>query len=262
MRSLAALLDSRRLDVPAGDTGRGAGRGRGDRSCTPTRHFEARKIIRADHAAARGQRDGLHHTGEFDSNELGAKWTAQIHPPYRGDGQPDRPKCRAGKILASGDSGRGWIVVRKPDGGGGLVRDFHRGVVGGDDPRDGSVSMSGDDVRDDRLGVRELDPEPIPDAGDQRVLPLARDEHLDAEIARRLQVGVDPVAAGRGDQQDPSRGVPPRLGIRRRPQPQPPPPAMPHAPQVPAPPVAWNTLLNTKVEPVSRVTKSISAPRR
>ena len=41
-----------------------------------------------------------------------------------------------------------------------------------------------------------------------------------------------------------------------------PPPAMPQAPQVPAPPVAWNTLLNTKVEPVSRVTKSISTPAR
>ena len=96
--------------------------------------------------------------------------------------------------------------------------------------------------------------------GDQRVLSFARDEHPDAEIASRLQVGMDPVAAGRGDQQNPGRALRP-IGIRRLPQPHPP-PAMPHAPQVPEPPVAWNTLLNTNVEPVSRVTKSISTPWR
>ncbi|MCY4470346.1 MAG: hypothetical protein OXC08_16655 [Thiotrichales bacterium] len=97
--------------------------------------------------------------------------------------------------------------MREPDGGGSPVRDFHGGVIGGDDPRDGPVAMRGDDLLDDHLAVGQLDPEPVPDAGDQRVFPFARDENLDAEIASRLQVGVDPVAAGRSQQQDPGGRV-------------------------------------------------------
>ena len=153
--------------------------------------------------------------------------------------------------------------MREPQGGGGTIRDLDGGVVGGDDRRDGPVTMRGDDLLDDGSGVRQVDPDPPRDPGHQRVLSFARDEHLEAEIASRLQVGVYPVAAGRGDQQDPGRALRP-IRIRPRPQlhPPPPPPAAPHAPQVPAPPVAWNTLLNTNVDPVSRVTKSISAPLR
>ena len=154
-----------------------------------------------------GQRERLHHAGEFDSRELRAEGAAQIHPPYRGDGQPGRREGGAGKVLAAGDRGRGRRIVREPEGGGGPVRDLDGAVVGGDDPGDGPVAMRGDDLFDDGVGVTEIDPEPVLDAGNQRVLALARDQHPDAQIARRLQVGVHPVAAGRGDQQDPGRGV-------------------------------------------------------
>ena len=199
--------------------------------------------------------------------------------------------------------------MRQPQGGGGAVRDLDGAVVGGHHRRDGPVAMRGEDPLDDRPGVRQIDPEPAGGSGYQAVFPLARDEHFEAEVASRLQVGVDPVAAGWGDQQDPGRALRRRFtgvsgshrrakrsggpgpcpsrepcriagsaspggaiarprtapgvrsGLGGRGQPQPP-PAMPQAPQVPAPPVAWNTLLNTKVEPVSRVTKSISTPLR
>ena len=203
-------------------------------------------------------------------NSTPASWEPRGRPSSTrltaGTGSPACRERGAGQILAAGDPGRGRRVVREPEGGGGPVRDLDGAVVGGDDPGDGPVALRGDDPLDDGVGVTEIDAEPVPDAGNQRVLALTRDDHLDAEIARRLQVGVHPVAAGRGDQQDPGRGVPHPLGVRRLPGPRrrqaqpPPPPAMPHAPQVPAPPVAWNTLLNTKVEPVSRVTKSISTP--
>jgi len=119
------------------------------------------------------------------------------------------------------------------------------------------------------VGIGEIDPEPVAESGDQRVRALTHHQHRDAEIARRLQIGMHPVAAGRGNQQNPapsvvlhvanaSQGAQAYFKCSGRPQP----PAMPQAPQVPAPPVAWNTLLNTKVEPVSRVTKSISTPLR
>ena len=246
------------VEIAIRDAGRGGDDCAGAAACV----LQGTGVVGANHPAARGKRERFHDARKLDADELGTKGTAQVHPPHRRDGKSRCRERRTGQILAPSGSGRGRSVVCKPDGGRGPVRDFHRGVVGGDDPRDGPLAMSADDVRDDRLGVREFDLKPIPHAGDQRVLPFARDEHFDSQFASRLQIGVDPVAAGRGNQQDPGCGVLLRIGNRRDPQPQPPPPAMPHAPQVPAPPVAWNTLLNTKVEPVSRVTKSISAPRR
>ena len=181
-----------------------------------------------------------------------------------GTGSPAAASAARAKSLRRVILAADGALCASPMAAAARFRDLHGAVVRGNDPRDGAVAMRGDDPLDDRLAVRELDPEPVPDTGDERVFPLARNEHLDAEIASRLQVGVDPVAAGRGQQQDPGRRVLRSACTRRRPQPQPPPPppAMPHAPQVPAPPVAWKTLLNTKVEPVSRVTKSISTPRR
>ena len=258
-----------------------------DRPGTPARGFETREVVRPDHPPARGHRERLDHAGKFDAVELGTDGTAQVHLPHRRYRKPGRRERGAGQILAAGGSRGGRGVVREPQGGGDAVRDLDGAVVGGDDGRDGPVPVRGQDPIDDRSGIRQIDPEPAGELRRQRVLPFARHEHLEAELASRLQVGVDPVAARRGDQQDPGRAPcrsltgapgphrrtgrstgpgPARRPIRvRRRQPQPPPPpppAMPHAPQVPAPPVAWNTLLNTKVEPVSRVTKSIWTPLR
>ena len=265
-------------EVPAEGAGRSTGRSAGgDRAGAPARGLEAQEVVGADHAPARGHREGLHHAWELDCVELRADGAAQVHPPHLRDRKPGRRERGAGQILAAGGSGRARGVVREPQGGGGAVRDLDGGVVGGDHRRDGPVAMRRENLLDDRCGIREIDPDSTVDLGDERVLSLTRDEHLETEIASRLQVGVYPVAAGRGDQQNPggspspfgTRGSPRQdpgrilhpIGIRRRPQPPLPPPAMPHAPQVLEPPVAWNTLLNTNVEPVSRVTKSISTPR-
>ena len=198
--------------------GRGAGRGGDDnRTGTPARSFEAREIVGANHAPARGHRERLHHARKFDSGKLGTKGAAQVHPPYRRDRKPGRRERGTGQILASGGAGRGRDVVREPQGGGGAVRDLDGGVVGGDHGRDGPVAMRGENVLDDCSGIREIDPDSTIEPGDERVLALARDNHVEAQIASRFQIGVYPVAAGWGDQENPG-GVVHSTGTRPRPR--------------------------------------------
>ena len=185
--------------------GRRIGRSADDRAGTPARGLQAREVVGPDHPPARGHRERLDHAGKFDAVELGADGTAQIHLPHRRYRKPGRRERGAGQILAAGGSRGGRGVVREPQGGGGAIRDLDGVVVGGDDGRDGPIPVRGQDPIDDRCRVRQIDPEPAGELRRQRVLPFARDEHLEAELAGGLQVGVDPVAAGRGDQQDPVR---------------------------------------------------------
>ena len=173
----------------------------GAAACVP----QIREVVGTNHPAARGKGERLDDAGECDADKLGGEGSAQVHPSCRRDRKSGRRERGAGEVLAAGDPRGGRCVVRKPQGGGGAIRDLDGGVVGGDNGGDGPLAMRRDRSLDECRGVRKVDPDAAGESGDKRVLALARDQHLEIEVPGRLQVGVDPVASGRGDQQDPDR---------------------------------------------------------
>ena len=121
-----------------------------------------------------------------------------------------------------------------------VVRGHHRG-------KPALASGSGPDRLERPLRIAEVDPQAT--LRGHRVLALGHHEEPRPETGRGAEIRRDPIASRRRDEER-------RAAERDQAW------AAPHPVQPPLPPVAMNTLLNTKLEPVGRVTKSISTPRR
>ncbi len=145
----------------------------------------------------------------------------------------------------------------QPERTGGAGRHLESQIVAGDDRVEGRAPGLGDDALHRPRHIGKSDMNALGDAGDEGMLSLGGDHQACAEGLRSRLISRDTVALVNGDQEN-ARGRVPlsrrrgRGAARDQPQPPPAPTAAPQAPQRPLPPVAWNTLLNTKVAPVSR----------
>ena len=173
---------------------------------------------------------------------------AQVdHPELR---HPDAGRGEPGprEVLAAREPGRSGRVsgeaeiARHPPG------QLHRRVVRGHHRGEPALASGGGTDRFERpLGIAEVDPQAS--LRGHRVLALGHHEEPRPETGRSAEIRRDPIASRRRDEERRAAGRGQAW-------------AAPHPVQPPLPPVAMNTLLNTKLEPVGRVTKSISTPRR
>ena len=203
-------------------------------------------IIGPDHPPARGHRDRLDHAGKRDPGEV--EGAAQVDHPELRHPDPGRGEPGPREVLAAREPGRAGRVsgeaeiARHPPG------QLHRRVVRGHHRGEPALASGGGPDRFERpIGIAEVDPQAS--LRSHRVLALGHHEEPRPETGRSAEIRRDPIASRRRDEERRAAGRGQAW-------------AAPHPVQPPLPPVAMNTLLNTKLEPVGRVTKSISTPRR
>ena len=190
--------------------------------------------------------DRLHDARKRDAREFLP--VAQIEHPKRRHPEPGRSQARAREVLAAGEPRCPRGISRETERTGDFPRQLDRRIVRGQHRGKSALAVrDGPDGVERLLVVAEVHPDPF--RRDQRVLALRHDKEARPEAGRSSQIRRDAIASRRRYQQ---------RRIARTGQTW----AAPQPLQAPVPPVAVNTLLNTKLEPVGRVTKSISTPWR